>query len=44
MAWTPKLSAPHDPSHRRPTSTRLTLVLVIAVLIAVLALVAWYSQ
>jgi hypothetical protein len=42
--WTPKSASPHEPPHRVPASTRTTIVLVIVVLVAALALVAWYSQ
>jgi hypothetical protein len=42
--WTPKSAAEHPPPHRLPASTGLTIVIVLIVLLAVLALVRWYSR
>jgi len=42
--WTPKHSAPDKRSERSQTSTRVTIMIVIGVVIAVLAVAVWYSQ
>jgi len=42
--WTPKRSAPHEPVHLEPASTRITIVIAIVVLAVVIALVRWYSR
>jgi hypothetical protein len=42
--WTPKRSAPHDPNHRRPASTTLTVVIVMVVILVLAALARWYMS
>jgi len=42
--WTPKRSARHEVDHRGPTSTALTLLIVMIVILMLFVLARWYMS